>query len=549
MIQTTNPVSLVTGIDNSVTQSTNVGIDLSNTAAFTANLLEQLSLLQGNAGKNAVTDNTLLSNFQANNTTTDLSTIEQDLQSFAALFGKSTPLANKTDQSINLDNTLSALTDVLQYLQSLKTDGVNPLQSAQTNTLLNQSAITQNTSVEIPSLTTTNSSTSGSATNKKSLLSDQTDPNALAQALAITGQQIQQLQLTVPNSTVNSVSTDNTTGDDQQFAINQAVNSSTKSITQNDNRLAAAVSAATQQAALTQTAAKAQAISDVPLPSSVSSMLSGMSGSIVFSANQAVSNKKSTQTDTPLSNIVQTVSTPVAENSSLTTDPNTSNSATVNTLTEISNSTGVTQVDADSELTSLTQSFTTQNKSQQAANATDNMPINLIQPHQSVANTTHVNSMSGIALPLNHPNWNAELADKLQLMHKQDISTAELQINPPHLGPISIKIGLDQQDQTTISFTTQHQQVKEAIEASIPKLREMLGGEQLNLVDVNVSQQQSDQKPAQSFFQMASDQGKGNNTGSQNETENSTNSSAVDKVETSEIGSAHAGNGLLNLFA
>jgi flagellar hook-length control protein FliK len=222
----------------------------------------------------------------------------------------------------------------------------------------------------------------------------------------------------------------------------------------------------------------------------------------------------------------------------------------VNALNSVSNASPVTQTNAESELTSLTQSFNAQSKSQQAVQSTDNMPINVMQPNQEAANTAHANSIPAMTLPISHPNWNAELADKLQLMHKQDISTVELQINPPHLGPISIKIGLDQQDQTTISFTTEHQQVKEAIEASIPKLREMLGGEQLSLLDVNVSQQQSDQKPAQNFFQMASDQGKSNNnTGSQNETENSTNSSAVDTVESSETGSAHVGNGLLNLFA
>jgi flagellar hook-length control protein FliK len=48
-------------------------------------------------------------------------------------------------------------------------------------------------------------------------------------------------------------------------------------------------------------------------------------------------------------------------------------------------------------------------------------------------------------------------------------------------------------------FTAQHAEVKEAIEASIPRLREMLGTQQLNLINVNISQNStSDQGRSQS---------------------------------------------------
>jgi flagellar hook-length control protein FliK len=355
----------------------------------------------------------------------------------------------------------------------------------------------------------------------------------------------------LPASTGNPVSTGNSAKADQQSAINQIVNLATNVTSQNDSQLAALVQQSTVTQPVAQAQSQAQSMADVSLPASVSNMLAAMSSSVVFSADQSGAAKKSAQTDNAFSNTVQSVQTASSvANTSALANQNTTNSPMVNALNSVSNASPVTQTNAESELTSLTQSFNAQSKSQQAVQSTDNMPINVMQPNQEAANTAHANSIPAMTLPISHPNWNAELADKLQLMHKQDISTVELQINPPHLGPISIKIGLDQQDQTTISFTTEHQQVKEAIEASIPKLREMLGGEQLSLLDVNVSQQQSDQKPAQNFFQMASDQGKSNNnTGSQNETENSTNSSAVDTVESSETGSAHVGNGLLNLFA
>jgi flagellar hook-length control protein FliK len=149
---------------------------------------------------------------------------------------------------------------------------------------------------------------------------------------------------------------------------------------------------------------------------------------------------------------------------------------------------------------------------------------------------------------LSDPGWHQELGEKLIWMNKQSTPSVELRLNPEHLGPVLIKIDVSQ-DQATVAFTTQHQAVKEAIEAAIPKLKEMLQGQQLNLTDVNVSQQQSEQRQsARDFFQMASNQGRQqangadvSETGVVNEAQN-----IVDEIE---AGRAIASNGLLSLFA
>ena len=162
--------------------------------------------------------------------------------------------------------------------------------------------------------------------------------------------------------------------------------------------------------------------------------------------------------------------------------------------------------------------------------------------------TTAPTSQPALIKHFNDPGWQQELGDKLIWMHKQSMPSAELRLNPEHLGPILVKIDVSH-EQATVAFTTQHLAVKEAIEAAIPKLREMLGGQQLNLADVNVSQQQSDQKqPARDFFQMASEQGQrrqsdldGQANGVVNEAQN-----IVDEIE---AGRAIASNGLLSLFA
>jgi flagellar hook-length control protein FliK len=61
------------------------------------------------------------------------------------------------------------------------------------------------------------------------------------------------------------------------------------------------------------------------------------------------------------------------------------------------------------------------------------------------------------------------------------------------------------QDQASIVFTAQHAAVRDALEASVPKLREMMNDQQINLVNVSVAQnggsEQRNSQP-QSFNQV-----------------------------------------------
>ena len=103
-----------------------------------------------------------------------------------------------------------------------------------------------------------------------------------------------------------------------------------------------------------------------------------------------------------------------------------------------------------------------------------------------------------ITRPLTHPDWSKDLGDQLVWMNNKAIPVTEIKLNPAHLGPISVRIDVDK-DQATIMFTAQHAAVKEAIEASIPKLREMLATQQLYLVNVSISQNSTpDQRHSQS---------------------------------------------------
>jgi len=87
----------------------------------------------------------------------------------------------------------------------------------------------------------------------------------------------------------------------------------------------------------------------------------------------------------------------------------------------------------------------------------------------------------------NQSGWGDEIGERVRWLVSQNIQTAELRLNPPQLGPIEVKVTV-QNDQMNVMFTAHHATVREALESAVPKLREMFGDSGLNLVDVDISQ-------------------------------------------------------------
>lgn len=88
--------------------------------------------------------------------------------------------------------------------------------------------------------------------------------------------------------------------------------------------------------------------------------------------------------------------------------------------------------------------------------------------------------------PIHDPQWKQELVDRVVWMTKNTLTTAELKVNPPQMGPVEVRIQMNN-DQMNVLFASQSAGTREAIEASLPLLREIVGAQQLNLVNVDVS--------------------------------------------------------------
>ncbi len=95
-------------------------------------------------------------------------------------------------------------------------------------------------------------------------------------------------------------------------------------------------------------------------------------------------------------------------------------------------------------------------------------------------------------VPLTDPQWQADLSNKIVMLAKGagpgQAQVAEIRLNPAHMGPIEVRVVMND-DQASVTFTAQHGAVRDAIDSSLPRLREMFTSSGLLLSDTEVSDQ------------------------------------------------------------
>jgi hypothetical protein len=109
---------------------------------------------------------------------------------------------------------------------------------------------------------------------------------------------------------------------------------------------------------------------------------------------------------------------------------------------------------------------------------------------QTGGTTVSLRSVPALQMPVGQPGWDDAVGDRIQWMMSRNIQQAEIKLTPPELGPMEIKISL-QNDQTHVQFLASHSATREALESAIPRLRELFGEINLNLANVDVNQQES----------------------------------------------------------
>jgi len=92
-----------------------------------------------------------------------------------------------------------------------------------------------------------------------------------------------------------------------------------------------------------------------------------------------------------------------------------------------------------------------------------------------------------MATPVNSPRWADDLGARVAMMVRGAESSASLQLTPVDLGPVEVNVTV-RDSQATIHFGAAQADTRALLEASIPKLREMLAAQGFNLMDASVSQ-------------------------------------------------------------
>ncbi len=119
-------------------------------------------------------------------------------------------------------------------------------------------------------------------------------------------------------------------------------------------------------------------------------------------------------------------------------------------------------------------------------------------------------SQSILSAPLNlrQPQWAQDVAQRVQVMINQSMDELEVRLDPLGLGPMKIGLKLDEQQKAHVTLSAQHGVTREMLENALPRLKELLAQEGIELasatVDSGEKQTGNEQNSAQSSHQSAS---------------------------------------------
>jgi flagellar hook-length control protein FliK len=119
---------------------------------------------------------------------------------------------------------------------------------------------------------------------------------------------------------------------------------------------------------------------------------------------------------------------------------------------------------------------------------------NLNRTAQGIAAATVVQNPQqnlAMSLPPGHPGWASEMTQKVAWIARDGGHTAHIRLDPPELGSLTVKISVDSDSNTQVSFVAATPQARDLLEGQMGRLREMLAqqGMDLSRADVDVSQQ------------------------------------------------------------
>ncbi|MEG0006469.1 MAG: flagellar hook-length control protein FliK [Aeromonas sp.] len=121
--------------------------------------------------------------------------------------------------------------------------------------------------------------------------------------------------------------------------------------------------------------------------------------------------------------------------------------------------------------------------------ASDNKPAAEVAARREAQSLPH--------LKLATPETPTQLHQKVNLMLADKLQQAEIQLDPLGLGKMKIQIQMGADSQANVNFVVQHGQTREMLEQAMPRLRDMLAGQGIQLGQTQVQQQSQQQAQQQ----------------------------------------------------
>jgi flagellar hook-length control protein FliK len=136
-----------------------------------------------------------------------------------------------------------------------------------------------------------------------------------------------------------------------------------------------------------------------------------------------------------------------------------------------------------------------QNSIQQPAQTDATTLSGMVQGNTLPPASQNSSMQLAVNTPITQDAWGGEFNQKITWLATQHTQSAELHLNPPHLGPLDVVLNVSG-DQATALFTSPHSAVRDAVTQALPRLREMLAENGIMLGNATVSDQAPrDQKP------------------------------------------------------
>lgn len=118
-----------------------------------------------------------------------------------------------------------------------------------------------------------------------------------------------------------------------------------------------------------------------------------------------------------------------------------------------------------------------------------------LSPQSMQFQTAQARLPAGLQAAVGQPGWGQAVGERVLMMAAKNLQAAEIQLDPPELGQLQVRVVMNH-DQASVSFISPQQSVRDALDESAQRLRDMFESEGVELTDVDVSDQ-SDSSLAQ----------------------------------------------------